>query len=88
MEYTKLEAQAMLGIGNTSFYKYVKSLNIQMRTQINDKGKVSYIRVEDFERIMQKLGKTKEDLIQNSQYNQPSTPFNSHTSKTNPEAEE
>lgn len=88
MEYTKLEAQAMLGIGNTSFYKYVKSLNIQMRTQINDKGKVSYIRVEDFERIMQKLGKTKEDLIQNSQYNQPSTSFNSHASKTNPEAEE
>lgn len=37
MEYTKLEAQAMLGIGNTSFYKYVKSLNIQMRTKINDK---------------------------------------------------
>ncbi|PTT76209.1 hypothetical protein [Chryseobacterium sp. HMWF001] len=60
-EYTKFEAERLLGVSQTSFYKYVKNLGIQLINKVNEKGKITYIRAEDLDKIMASLGKAKID---------------------------
>ncbi|MCW3159676.1 hypothetical protein [Chryseobacterium oryctis] len=55
MDYPKADAERMLEISQTTFYKRVKNLDIQLVSKINEKGKSVYIREEDIQKMADAL---------------------------------
>jgi len=58
MEYSKSEAEMILGISSTTFYKLVKNLGIQPINRITDKGKSTFISQADLDKMIQANTKT------------------------------
>lgn len=59
MDYPKADAERMLEISQTTFYKRSKNLGIQLVSKINERGKSVYITEEDLQKMAKALWKDK-----------------------------
>lgn len=55
MDYPKADAERMLEISQTTFYKRSKNLGIQLVSKINERGKSVYITEEDLQKMAKAL---------------------------------
>lgn len=73
MDYPKADAERLLDISQTTFYKWSKNLGIKLISKINERGKSVYITEEDLQKMAKALGKDQLLFGKNQSQNDKST---------------